>query len=192
MDVNQSERLTSILIPPFKSYLVTEAVQQMRDESKTERNKQTRERSDFFFLRKVINKILDHNSFWQITTQGIRVVWLRRTLPHTQSLITSPPAHTLPPTLLLQDIWWNDKLRWWRCIFFFTVNLALVGENSQGNNRDMKKMWEERLPHFHLESSVNQNIRERKMNGSYSSAGLWNQKWPISELSGVVFFYLLS
>lgn len=80
---------------------------------------ETWESDDFFFPCKVINKIPDYNSFWQITTQGIRVVWLCRTLPHTQSLITSPPAHALPPTLLQQDIWWKDKLRWRRYIFFF-------------------------------------------------------------------------
>lgn len=68
-----------------------------------------------------------------------------------------------------------------------------MGENSQGDNKNMKRMWEEQLPHFQLELAVNQNICQRNMSvGASSSVALWNQKWAISELSGVVFLYNIS
>lgn len=59
-----------------------------------------------------------------------------------------------------------------KILFFFTVNLSLAGENSQGDKRDMKRMWEERFPHFLLELAVNQNLCEGKMSGASSSGAL--------------------
>ena len=53
-----------------------------------------------------------------------------------------------------------------------TVNVSPVGVNSQGDNRDIKRMWEERFPHFHLEPAVNQNLREREDDSGKSSGGL--------------------
>lgn len=149
---------------PFKSLSVT--AEKNRAWRKNERKQaQTRESSDLFCRCKVINKILDHNSFWQIAAQGIRVVWLCRTLPHTKSLITSPPADALPSALFLQDIWWKDKLRWWRYMFFFllsfffpaAVNLSVAERNF--SRRNMKKKWEERFPHLHLETSCQSQAR---------------------------------
>lgn len=140
------------------------------------------------FPQKVINKILDHNSFWQITLHSVRVVWLCRTLPHTQSLITSPPAHALPPTLLLQDIWWKDKLRWKRYIFFvffFTLNLSPVEENSRGSNTDMKRCRRRGS----LSSTMN-CLSVRKDEWGELEWGSLKSEIAISELSGVFFFYI--
>lgn len=71
-------------------------------------------------LLQIINSILDHNSFWQMATQGIRIVWLCLTLPHTPGLITS---HLQAPVGYLMKRYGR-----WYC------------RNSQGNNPNIKGM----------------------------------------------------
>lgn len=149
---------------------------------------QRHERAVTSFSCKVINTILAHNAFWQITTQGIRVVWLGRTWPHTWIMITSPPAHAPPATLLLQDIWWEDKLR--RCIdtlFFPTVNVSL--RRKQRPKKDVGGA----VPTLPSGTGCqSHSLIEEDEGGASLSGALWNQKWPINELSGVVSFYRTS
>lgn len=73
-------------------------------------------RNAFFF--QIINSILDHNSFWQIATQGIRIVWLCLTLPHTPGLITS---HLQAPVGYLMKRYGR-----WRCGPFAEILKAIT------------------------------------------------------------------
>jgi len=134
---------------------------------------------DFFFPCKVVNKILDHNSVWQITTQRLpgSLYWV---LPHTKSLRTSPPAHALTLTLvLLQDIWWKDMLRWRRYMFILSA-IANVSVWLKGKKRCGRS------------SSLTCILKQLSITICEGGRWVWTllskiKKWPVSQLSGAFF-----